>query len=251
LIGFDGSALTRGPQQWPTHLHHFFQLDVLLDGAIMVDVEGCEPFQARGGDGWLIPPLVRHGFRQQGDSQLVSFKLQLAPVYFSAARCHWRCVQFPDYLQQMLMREGQDSTAMARLVAMASLCVLEVLAEEAKESEPDWALDSFRQALWPLLLRVEQEPQAGWSVAQMAEACYLSVDHFSKCFQIYVEQTPRQYLLNVRMRAAAVALVNEPHRAIKEIAQASGYATVHAFSAAFKRVFERSPADYRRTQSLM
>lgn len=109
-------------------------------------------------------------------------------------------------------------------------------------------LDPFRQSLYPLLERIEQAPQTAWSVARMAATCHVSVDHFSRCFHRLLGQTPRRYLLEARMRAAAAALLGEPARPIKEIADASEYATVHAFSAAFKKILGRSPAAYRRVQ---
>ncbi|NUN92717.1 MAG: helix-turn-helix domain-containing protein [Verrucomicrobiae bacterium] len=249
LIGFQHANVPRGRQSWPMHLHHFFQLDVLLAGQLTVRVEREHPWRARPGDGWLIPPLVRHGFEQETAFRQASFKLRLAPAYWPKAGMRWRRVRFPRHLRQMLDAAREGPTENARATAMAALCVLETIGHDRRPADP--SLDAFRQALWPLLERIESEPYAGWSVARMASACHVSADHFSRCFRKLLGQPPHRYLLETRIRAAAASLLNEPARPIKEIADAAGYATIHAFSAAFKNTLGRSPAAYRRTQTEM
>lgn len=248
LITFECTSLPRGWQSCPMHLHHFFQLDVLLAGRLTVRVEGERPFRARPGEGWLIPPLVRHGFEQNAGSWPVTFKFRLAPAYWPAAKLCCRRARFPRYLREMLAVASRGRPAVARTIAAATLCVLEARGKVERGTLPDPVLDPFRQSLGPLLERIEQVPQATWSVARMAATCHVSVDHFSRCFHRLLGQTPRRYLLKARMRAAAAALLGGPTRPIKEIADASGYATVHAFSAAFKKMLGRSPAAYRRVQ---
>lgn len=248
LISFHCATFPRRRQSFPQHLHHFFQLDVLLAGRFTVRVEGNRPFAARAGDGWLIPPLVRHGFEQHTRFRQASFKFRLAPAYWPAAGMRWRRARFPRYLRNLLEVAAQGRTAAAH--AAATLCVLETLGDERRRASES-PLDAFRQALWPLLERIENEPQAGWSVARMATGCHVSADHFSRCFHRLLGQTPHRYLLEARIRSAAAMLVNEPDRPIKEIADAAGYGTIHAFSAAFKKALGRSPAAYRRAQTEM
>lgn len=249
LIGFQRPTVSRGRQSWPMHLHHFFQLDMLLAGQLTVRIERERPWRARPGDGWLIPPLVRHGFDQETMFRQASFKLRLAPAYWPTAGMRWRRVRFPSHLRQMLNAGGENPTDNARATALATLCVLETIGHDRRAG--DSSLDAFRQTLWPLLERIESEPHAGWSVARMASACHVSADYFSRCFHKVLGQPPHRYLLETRIRAAATALLNEPARPIKEIADAAGYATIHAFSAAFKNMVGRSPAAYRRAQTEM
>lgn len=249
LISFRCTTFPRARRSFALHLHHFFQLDVLLAGRFTVRVEGARPFRAEPGDAWLIPPLVRHGFEQNGGFRQASFKFRLAPSYWPAAGMRWRRARFPRCLRDLLETVARGQPAVAHAAA-ATLCVLEMLGDERRPASGP-PLDGFRQALWPLLERIENEPQAGWSVARMAAGCHVSADHFSRCFHRLLGQTPHRYLLEARIRSAAAMLLNEPGRPIKEIAEAAGYGTIHAFSAAFKKALGRSPAAYRRAQTEM
>jgi AraC-like DNA-binding protein len=80
----------------------------------------------------------------------------------------------------------------------------------------------------------------------MARQAGVSVPHFSRCFRKAVGQTPKQYLHASRMRAAAGDLVAEPVQPIKQVSRRAGYATVHAFTHAFKEFFGVSPGRYRK-----
>jgi quercetin dioxygenase-like cupin family protein len=63
------------------HLHPYYQLDILLEENLIVLLEGLPPLQARRGDAWLIPPLLRHSFRATEHSRLATFKFQLIPSF--------------------------------------------------------------------------------------------------------------------------------------------------------------------------
>jgi two-component system response regulator YesN len=88
-------------------------------------------------------------------------------------------------------------------------------------------------------------PYDSWPVSGLARSCHLSPDHFSRSFHRLLGTAPQRYLMEARMRAAAADLLNDVP--IKQISENAGYATVHAFSRAFKGVFGISPAAYRRT----
>lgn len=74
----------------------------------------------------------------------------------------------------------------------------------------------------------------------------MSPDHFCRRFCDLVGKSPRRFVLEVRMRAAATQLIhgNAP---IKDAAAVAGYATVHSFTRAFSKVFGMSPGAYVRT----
>ncbi|MCC7518969.1 MAG: helix-turn-helix domain-containing protein [Verrucomicrobiae bacterium] len=248
LISFHCTTFPKARQSFPTHHHHFFQLDVLLRGRLTARIEGERPVQIGAGEGWLIPPLVGHGFEQTTGFRQASFKFRLAPACWPSAGRQWRRTRFSRPLQALLAAAEDGPVAGARGIALATLCVLEALETERRRALSMPTLDRFLQVLWPLLERIETEPKADWTVAALAAASHVSVDHFSREFRRLLGQTPRRYLLEARLRAAAAALLGEPARPIKEIAETSGYATVHAFSAAFKNALGRSPAAYRRAR---
>lgn len=88
-------------------------------------------------------------------------------------------------------------------------------------------------------------PDASWTLASLARAVGASrtalADHFLRC----TGAAPMQYLSQWRLRLAAEAL-GHTDRAIKSIADAAGFASVAAFTRAFKRQFGAAPAQWRR-----
>lgn len=136
--------------------------------------------------------------------------------------------------------------AQQQTMALATLCLVEMA---RRQREPAWSLeglDSFRQRLWSMLERIANDPYAAWSISRLAKEAHFSLPHFSRCFRRVVRQTPRQYLVAVRLRAAADEIATKPSQPIKEVAERAGYTTVHAFTHAFKRIFGVSPGAYRR-----
>lgn len=250
LVRFNYSTLPRGDTV-PVHVHHFFQLDVVLEGALTVTLEGVKPFTGRAGDAWLVPPLIRHGFHSTQRYRQGSFKFQLACPWWPSFASG--CVRFPLPPNLVLSLEAAGRHEKARQpfapagsLAVLTLCLIELLEKvRSPVRQPDH-LDPFRRVLWPLLEQTQQTPYAGWTVARMARECHLSVDHFSKCFHRVLGMSPHRYVLETRLRQAAADLLAIPAFPIKAIAQKAGYSTVHAFTRAFKQVFAVGPAAYRR-----
>jgi AraC-like DNA-binding protein len=81
--------------------------------------------------------------------------------------------------------------------------------------------------------------------ADLAAAIELSPDYFTRCFRRTYGVSPRQWLVQERMRLAAVHLL-ESHLRIVEVARELGHEDVFLFSRQFKSVFGVSPLQYRR-----
>lgn len=82
------------------------------------------------------------------------------------------------------------------------------------------------------------------TVKEMADACSLSESHFIRLCRQYFGETPYQYLLRLRMRAAVSLLLLPEQRSIKQIAAEVGYPNALNFSTTFKKMFGMSPREY-------
>jgi AraC-like DNA-binding protein len=81
----------------------------------------------------------------------------------------------------------------------------------------------------------------------LANAAAMSKYHFLRVFRKTVGMTPYQFLLNERLRRAAVRLATSP-APISEIAFECGFGDLSTFNNRFREVFRRTPTAYRRAE---
>ena len=91
---------------------------------------------------------------------------------------------------------------------------------------------------------IEEQPAADWTLIRLAREARLTPFHFLRTFQNLTGATPHQYLLRVRLRAAATRLSVESGR-ILDVALDAGFADISNFNRAFRAEFGVSPRSYR------
>jgi AraC family transcriptional regulator len=96
-----------------------------------------------------------------------------------------------------------------------------------------------------VLRSIEAMPEASHQLSQMAAMARLSPYHFLRCFDELTGTTPRQYLLRMRLRQAALRLKRDSTKVI-DIALDCGFRDVSNFNRAFRAEFGESPRSYRR-----
>jgi AraC-like DNA-binding protein len=86
------------------------------------------------------------------------------------------------------------------------------------------------------------------SLHQLAQHCYVSPFHFSRIFKSVMNESPYQYLAEVRMNHAKILLTttDEP---VTDIAFACGYNSPEHFATAYRRRFKTNPSRYRKEMS--
>lgn len=84
------------------------------------------------------------------------------------------------------------------------------------------------------------------SLEQMAREAGCSPFHFLRVFAGVLELTPHQYLVRSRVRKAAALLIEQPDRAVTEIALDVGFADLSNFVRSFRRAAGLSPHAWRR-----
>jgi len=236
------------------HLHHFHQLDVVLEGEFTLTLENGETQVGYAGDAWVIPPLIWHGVDCQKPFRWCSCKFHLTPQFWPFFGTVFQRFRVPQYLREGMDPMGCHNAGTSRLsgehaASVISLCLIEFIRKNSLSQPDDSDLNGFRHALWPLLEEVQLAPGIHWGVTMMAAKMGLSPDHFTRCFKRIIGQTPQQYILETAMRGAAANLLKTPAIPIKEIAEMAGYANVHAFTHAFSRILKISPAAYKKQHS--
>lgn len=92
---------------------------------------------------------------------------------------------------------------------------------------------------------LDARPADTLSLSEMARLAGLSRYHFIRAFRAATGETPRQYQIAARLRAAADRLV-DTKAPITEIAFDVGFNDISHFNATFRRAFGVSPRTWRR-----
>ena len=84
-------------------------------------------------------------------------------------------------------------------------------------------------------------------LAELAEHAQLSRSYFATNFQRVIGDTPHRYLVKVRL-ARARGLLAQPKQTLSltDIAAACGFSDQAYMSRLFRRVFRRTPAEFKR-----
>jgi AraC-like DNA-binding protein len=95
------------------------------------------------------------------------------------------------------------------------------------------------------LRRMEAHHDEDCSLHLLAAEADMSVYRFLRLFKNLTAQTPRQYLITTRLKAAATRLIDTADKVL-DIAYAVGFGDVSRFNQAFATAFASSPKQFRR-----
>jgi AraC-like DNA-binding protein len=149
--------------------------------------------------------------------------------------------------QETAADEPGASTIRSQLTHILFVQVLRTLL--ASNSSPDGVTPGWLGALGDrqigaAVALLHRHPARRWTVADLAAAVNMSRSSFAERFRALVGVPPLDYLVRWRIHTAARAL-RSTDRTVAVIAADAGYASVSAFSNAFKRVLGQAPARYR------
>lgn len=83
------------------------------------------------------------------------------------------------------------------------------------------------------------------SLQRISEIANYSPFHFQRIFTVFVGETPKQYIIRLRLERIAHYLKVFPNLSISELSGKSGFTSLSTFSRAFKNYFGISALEYR------
>jgi AraC-like DNA-binding protein len=98
------------------------------------------------------------------------------------------------------------------------------------------------------LLLLRSQPDAPWTVADLARKVDMSRTAFAARFRELVGEPPMGYLARVRLGHAA-GYLSATDMTLRQVARLVGYENEASLSKAFRRAFGRAPGEYRRQQA--
>lgn len=101
------------------------------------------------------------------------------------------------------------------------------------------AREKVRQAV----AAIQEFPSKRWRVPELARLCGYHPTYFAELFREATGLTPKEFLIKERIRLAQDLLLQPG--TLKEVAERSGFASVHYFCRTFKQVTGLTPTEYR------
>lgn len=98
--------------------------------------------------------------------------------------------------------------------------------------------------LWKLWTKVEQDLQHPWTLAELADAAFMSTEHLRRLCKKELGRSPMQHLTFLRMKQARHLLATTEDK-VEVIARSVGYESPFTFSNTFKKWVGWRPSELR------
>lgn len=248
---------TLGPNDRPYEEQH----DLVAISAV---VEGSFEYRSTNGEAFLHPGALllgnvgrcfecghEHG---RGD-RCIAFHFE--PWYFEeiaarAAGSHrfrFGAPMLPAARRlRSLVVEAETMLARADVATMEDLAVrlaetvIAAASGVAQTNPPPTAKDARR--IGEVMRHIEAHADAPLDLDGLAGRVYMSKYHFLRVFRRVTGVTPHRFLIDTRLRRAAVAL-RSTFAPIGAVALDAGFGDLSTFNAHFRRMFGRSPSAFR------
>jgi AraC family transcriptional regulator len=231
-----------------------------LQSALGVVLAGCFDYRAQNGQATAVPGTVIFGnsaeyFRCHARDtlgnrrQVVHFKQELLTEVAEERglkTSHFKIAALPPGrlsvalagAMRRLALGGEDHDAAAYELADAALRL------DHGGSFPGFVSSRNQQRVFSVIRHLQSHYHESCSLKRLAGLARLSPYHFLRIFRKVTGQSPAQYVLNVRLRAAADSLL-DTRAPIGEIALGTGFNDISHFNASFRSAFRRSPTQWR------
>ena len=263
------------PRIWPNyteteHSHNFWEIVIINGGHGMHCLEGFS-FPVSSGDVFLLQGHQKHYFHDLHDMELVNVlydpellvlpenELRKLPGYCAmfmlepqhrryhhfSSRLHLKRLDLGPAIQIVEKIETANTekyagwevtslTALQELIIYLSKCY--VLAES-----PD-ATSLLRIA--DVIALLEKEYMNPWNLDDLVKIANMSKGNLIRIFKNATNQTPIEYLVDIRMQRA-IELLSKTDLTVTEIAYKVGFGDSNYFSRHFRDKINSSPKEYR------
>ncbi len=198
------------------------------------------------GEIWLIAPETEFDTATDGG------KIEKFYLHFLAGgaflNCHDFCLRLPAsaLLLELIDQAGEQLAGRQAAERLSLLCA--AIVNVALSLLPPDYLDNYTQinsALIQILHYLQQNPTQSPSNNELAAMAKMSRSIFCKKFLDNFGIPPQRYLLDIKLRHAALLLVRS-NLSINEIAAEAGFCDRYYFSRMFRKYRGISPAQFRK-----
>ena len=250
--------------QYLSHFHTEIELVLVKSGAVEVTCQG-NTFRADKGDICIFMPGEIHSFSSPEDNHLYIIKLycrnNAEKTDFSSLRisCNPIGKSSPKYnaLTRKIELLAAEMTKKAPGYAFAaSSAAADIIAFILRELSPvSIKPDEHKRHLSEVALLdsvnglIESRYFENIELEDAAKYCSLSKYYFAHLFKSTAGTTFCEYLTLYRLERA-VPLLTDTSKKISEIAMDCGFSNIRSFNRAFRRIYKKSPGEYRTEREL-
>ncbi|HEX8072102.1 MAG TPA: AraC family transcriptional regulator [Pyrinomonadaceae bacterium] len=146
--------------------------------------------------------------------------------------------------------DGRCAGSHLLLAKLSEVLFVETLRRYINQLPPDqtgWLAGARDPVISRSLALLHREPAHPWTVSQLAKGVGLSRTRLAERFRHFLGESPMAYLTKWRLRLGAEMLLST-EQSVAQIAEAVGYCSEASFNRAFRREFDRPPAQFRRSR---
>lgn len=172
--------------------------------------------------------------------------IHVAGASGQAAGLRWLVREFVEEARTKRAGAELSTSYLAQLLFVRAL---RAHLDDGGETSVGWLKGLGDARIAPALALLHADPARTWRLNELASAVGMSRSVFAARFKSVVGAAPLRYLAAWRMRLAALALERgtEP---VSRVAERLGYASVSAFSNAFKRATGAAPKHFQSAQRI-
>jgi len=149
------------------------------------------------------------------------------------------------------IKESQTEVQDSKLKILINNLLLEMLGLFKKgKIDLDESLTINLRSIEIFLHHLRTDYERNWTLEEMAGHCGMGITSLTKYCKQLTNLTPINYLIKIRLEAAAGLLVTFEKRKVTEIGYECGFSSSQYFATAFKKQYELSPKNYRESLRL-
>lgn len=227
---------------YPPHLHQEFELIIVTEGEMLIEVNHAE-FRLGGGDAMLIFPNELHSLSSEHSHHVLfifSEKLIRAfSVKYADKIPKERTLHLAEHTMASLMALNSESTSVELKGALYSFAAI-------LERKGEF-ISSFTQKddlIRKIFAYVDENYLKACTLGDVASALGYDHAYISRCFK-RITGLPYNSYVNIRRLSNASYLLNNTDETVLECAIESGFHSLRSFNRNFKEYFGITPAEYR------
>ena len=170
-------------------------------------------------------------------------------IHFKASSAHARTVSnmhashpesFASLFEKLLLAWQTRPCGFVYRMDSLFLSILEQIERQSKEMHTD-SLEFRIQHSVDIIH--ENIANSSFSIDALANETGYCVSYFRRIFREQIGVSPKEYLINLRIRHA-IALLESGYYSVEQVAELSGFAYAKYFSTIFKRITGKTPSSY-------